>query len=515
MKNQCLERQLTNPLSQPRKERVLVSVTFARAACIILLFCAVTINSRAQTFTKIGSFTGANGTNPDSLVQGTDGNSYGLTTVGGSRTAGTFFRITPAGKLTVLYDFCAQSNCTDGAYPVGLTLGTDGNFYAIAQAGGTNCASSGGCGTVFKISASGALSTLASFCSEANCADGSQPSGGMVQASDGNFYGTTYLGGHNCKPNAPCGTIFRVTPTGKLTILYRFCSQSGCADGGSPWGRLIQASDGNLYGTTFGGGSKGYGTVYRITLSGQLTTLYSFCSESHCTDGAYPLVVEGTDGNLYGITFSGGVGTFGSNSGTIFKITPTGTLTTLYRFCSQQGCSDGMNPGSLVQGTDGNFYGPTVYGGAKDISCVVGCGTVFEITPTGTLTTLHTFNLTDGFGPGRLIQATDGAFYGTTTWGGSSTACQSGCGTVFSMSVGLAPFVEVLPASGKVGAKVKILENNLTGATSVTFNGTAAAFKAVSGTQITTTVPAGATAGTVEVTTPSGVLKSNVVFNIP
>jgi uncharacterized repeat protein (TIGR03803 family) len=194
----------------------------------------------------------------------------------------------------------------------------------------------------------------------------------------------------------------------------------------------------------------------------------------------------------------------------------TQTFTTLVSFNK----TNGANPGGLVQASDGNFYGTTPEGGTNTTSCYGnGCGTVFKITPGGTLTTLYSFcsksGCTDGANPGGLIQATNGNFYGTTADGGTSSACSSpGCGTVFVLSVGLGPFVETRPTSGKVGAAVIILGNNLTGATSVTFNGRAAAFRVVSNTEITTMVPRGATTGPVKVKTPSGTLTSNVNFRV-
>ena len=216
------------------------------------------------------------------------------------------------------------------------------------------------------------------------------------------------------------------------------------------------------------------------------------------TDGAGPSggLIQATDGNFYGTTYSGGANNGNCTSGTcgtVFKITPEGTLTTLHTF----DYTDGANPeAGLVQATDGNLYGSTN-------------GTVFKITTTGTLTTLHS-----GVSPNALVQDTNGTFYGTTINGGKSIYhfCGGTCGTIFSLSVGLGPFVETEPASGSVGAAVNILGTNLTGATSVTFNGTAANFIVASSSEITTTVPAGATTGAVKVVTPSGTLSSNVSF---
>jgi len=302
-----------------------------------------------------------------------------------------------------------------------------------------------------------------------------------------------------------------MTQAQTLTILANFDN----TDGANPLAGLVQGTNGNLYGTTLFGGANlgGDGTVFEITPSGTLTTPYSFCSLSGCADGDQPTagLVQATNGDFYGTTSEGGA----YGSGTVFKITLGGTLTTLHSFCAQstQYCTDGLGPDGLVQATNGNLYGTTTGGGAN------GDGTVFKITPSGTLTTLHTFDRTDGSGPyAGLVQATNGNLYGTTYSGGASGSCAnfapSGCGTVFSLSVGLGPFVKTLPTSGKVGAAIKILGTDLTGATAVSFNGTAAAFTVVSSSEITTTVPAGATSGEVEVATPSGTLTSNVNFRV-
>ncbi|HZZ17364.1 MAG TPA: choice-of-anchor tandem repeat GloVer-containing protein, partial [Candidatus Sulfotelmatobacter sp.] len=198
-------------------------------------------------------------------------------------------------------------------------------------------------------------------------------------------------------------------------------------------------------------------------------------------------------------------------------ITPTGTLTTLYTFCSKPGCTDGRYPnGGLIQATDGNFYGTTSAGGDQSIAnCTYqGCGTIFEITPTGAFSTLHTFVSTDGQNPyAGLLQRTDGTFYGTTNAGGSN-GCNRGCGTVFSLSTGLGPFVKLTRDWGKAGQVGGILGQGFTGTTGVFLNGTPASFMGISDTHILATVPTGATSGFITVTTPSGTLTSNVVFRV-
>jgi uncharacterized repeat protein (TIGR03803 family) len=368
---------------------------------------------------------------------------------GFTSNTGTVFQITPTGVLTTLYSFCAAygPNCADGfsftdgfAPAAALVQASDGVFYGTTGGGGTN----GNYGTVFSITSAGTYTSLYSFCSQPECADGQLPGEArLVQGSDGNFYGETASGGigGTSALESGYGTIFTITPGGALTTLYSFCSQQSgslCLDGSDPQGGLVLGSDGNFYGETQGGAND-EGTVFRLTPSGTLTTLYSFCSQSNCTDGEDPIggLVQGTDGNFYGETHGGGANYFG----TIFKLTPSGTLTTLYSFCSQTDCTDGGDPsGGLMEATDGNFYGTTSSGGtgANNVH-----GTIFNITSAGTLTTLYSFCsqvssggvCEDGALPqSGVIQATDGNFYGTTTQGGGT----DGVGTVFKL---------VLPAS--------------------------------------------------------------------
>jgi uncharacterized repeat protein (TIGR03803 family) len=209
--------------------------------------------------------------------------------------------------------------------------------------------------------------------------------------------------------------IFKITPTGTFTMLH---------SGGAFAAGLTPGNDGNFYGTSWGG----YGWVFKMTPSGMLTTLFSF---GPLPSGRYPGgLVQAFDGNFYGTTAEGGT----NGGGTLFRITPGGALITLYNFCSQSGCADGAGPGPLIQGADGNLYGISEVGGTGP--CSEWCGTIFKITTNGTLTTLHSFDLTDGGGPRGLVQASDGNFYGTTYSGGlSNSNCDSGtCGTVFKMT---------------------------------------------------------------------------------
>ena len=461
----------------------------SRLACIVFALCLTAVTaSPAQTFEILLDFNRSDGANPGlmSLVQGTDGNFYGTTGNGGTYNRGTIFKITSEGKLTTVHNSCSLPNCIDGEYPNGLVQASKGDFYGTAPFGGVYTL-----GVIFRITSGGTLTILHSF----DGTDGLNPESTLIQATDGDFYGTTSAYYGNL-----VGTVFKITPQGDFTTLHTFCSLARCRDGKFPVGGLVQATNGDFYGTTVEGGAFGYGTVFRMTSEGALTTLHSFDG----TDGSgpYATLVQATDGDFYGITNAAG----NQFTGTVFKITPGGKLTTLHTFCSIPGCGDGFDlTGPLVQATDGNLYGTTQEGGAD--YC---CGTVFQITPEGTLTTLHSFDATHGGQPGGgLLQATNGDFYGATSIGGIYSD-----GTVFDLSVGLGAFVKTQPSSGKVGTKVIILGNNLTDATAVIFNGTTASFNIVSDTDIETSVPQGATTGTVQVTTSGGTLKSNVAFRV-
>jgi uncharacterized repeat protein (TIGR03803 family) len=476
--------------SMKRNATTLRKLSFGkRAYTAFVLLIAMSIALPAQTFSTLFSFDGTAGANPYAgLLQAGNGDGYGTTENGGANGSGTVFKLTPTGTLTTLYSFCSQSGCTDGAFPLGgLVQAPNGYFYGTTVEGGHS-----GLGTVFQITPS-TVTTLHSF----SGSDGETPWAGLAQGADGDFYGTTANGGTN---NG--GTVFKITPDGTLTTLYVFCGLASCADGQHPEAALFLGANGDFYGTTSAGGANNGGTVFQITPSGTLTTLYSFCAQSKCTDGKLPYagLVQAVAGAFYGATATGGA----YGAGTIFKITPGGTLTTLYSFCSQSGCPDGKSPdATLVQGNDGNFYGTTFAGGAS------GAGTIFEITPGGTLTTLHSFAGSNAIHQAGLLQATDGDFVGATWDGGTDNF-----GTLYGLYVGLQPFVKLLPPSGGVGTSVRILGTNLTGATSVRFDGTAAVFTVVSGTEITTTVPAGAGSGSVQVLTPSGTLSGNVAFRV-
>lgn len=480
----------------------------------LLLCVATAICAQAQRFVSLVDFDGTNGEAPEymSLVQGIDGNFYGTTGGGGANCpasygCGTVFKVTADGTaIKTLYSFCSLANCADGNFPIaGLTLGTDGNFYGTTYwGGGTGTSCPFGCGTIFKMTPGGRLATLHSFCSETNCPDGYFPWAGLMQATNGNFYGTTLYGGLG----AGDGTVFEITPEGAFKTVYSFCSKPNCTDGQQPYAGLVQANDGNLYGTTYTGGSSTAGTLYRMTLGGKLTTVYTFCSQANCADGGEPHagLMQGSDGNLYGTASQGGL----SEYGTVFGVMLSGQLAIVASFAG----SDGTGAASaLIQATNGTIYGTAPGGG--DYSS----GTVFY--PNfGGITTVYNFcsqaNCADGAYPyGGLFQATNGTIYGTTGAGGAGCGGQGlvmGCGTVFGLYDNLAPFIKTLPTAAKVGSEVGILGNNLTAATGVNFNGTPAKFSTHSSTLILTRVPAGASTGTIQVTLPGKTLSSNVPF---
>jgi len=354
-------------------------------------------------FTLLYSFAGgSDGVNPLAvLIQGSDGNFYGTTISGGANNQGTVFKITPSGTETVLYSFAG--GVSDGAQPyAGLIQGSDGNFYGTTNFGGTN-----NFGTVFKITPSGTETVLYSFAGGGS--DGAHPYAGLIQGSDGNFYGTTANGGLGSQ-----GTVFKITPSGTETVLHFFAG--GNSDGATPTAGLVQGSDGNFYGTTVSGGPQNYGTVFKITPSGTETLLSGFTAPIR-PSGA---LIQGSDGNFYGAAIGDGDG-----GGLVFRITPSGSYTALYVF--EGGSSDGAYPMGLIQGSDGNFYGTTNQGGASTY------GTVFKLTPSGTETVLHFFagGNSDGVNPNAgLVQGSDGTLYGTTGEGGAN-----GDGTVFKVTL--------------------------------------------------------------------------------
>lgn len=465
--------------------------------------------ARAQTESILHVFdnqTVANdGQNPSApLVQGPDGNFYGVTQFGGSFFSGTVFKITPAGQETILHRFGPTSPTydADGEYPLAaLTLGRDGFLYGSTSYSPLGNTSTVPGGVIFKISTQGAFTPLHDFFDSSVPNDGQDPEAALVEGSDGNFYGTTRQGG-----SANEGAVFEMTPAGQLTILHSFGDGSVPSDGQDPDASLIQGSDGNFYGTTANGGSAGLGTVFDITPSGQETILHSFLGPNVGGDGWTPeaALVEGPDGNFYGTTANGGV----DGAGIIFKITSAGQESVFHTFGVRTADDGDDSDSPLIVGGDGNLYGATPRGGSNN------SGNIFRVTLSGQVTVLCSF-LTgsvpdDGSWPTGIIQASNGLLYGTTYTGG---AFSEGQGTFFSLNAGLpAPLPTVTgftPASGLVGSAVTIEGADLIGTTAIAFDGVASkSFTIVSENVATAVVPAGASTGPISVTNGGGTVVS-------
>jgi uncharacterized repeat protein (TIGR03803 family) len=344
---------------------------------------------------RLHNFTGSDGATPvASLIEASDGDFYGTTSEGGASGKGTVFRIDSSGQFTTLHDF----GTTDGAAPrASLIQAQDGDFYGTTSGGGIDDQ-----GTVFRMDTAGNLTTLHAFV----WADGINPQASLLHAGDGAFYGTTFSGGAQS-----AGTIFRIGSDGSFETLYSFPTPGNgpAGPGANPLAALIQANDGYLYGTTTIGGDTnngdGWGTIFRVDTAGSLTTLYQFSG----LDGANPRagVVQAGDGNFYGTTFVSGDSQ--QKGGTVFEMASGGDLTTLHEFPG----SEGESPQALIQASDGNIYGMTYSGGAE------GNGSIFRVTPSGAFATLHTFAGIEGRGPqAALLEASDGFLYGATLTGG-------------------------------------------------------------------------------------------------
>src|SRR5580700_11105019 len=427
------------------------------ATVLVVLFFGLLLGAaRAQTesvlytFCAQGGESCTDGSNPQAgLVFDQKGNLYGTASSGGVSNicsgpppgCGVVFKLTSEGKETVLHSFCTQTNCPDGEEPnVGVVLDQGGNLYGTTPYGGAHLA-----GVVFRLTPAGTYRVLHSFCALNNCRDGSSPQGGLLLDQKGNLYGTTSYGGAY-----GAGVAFRVTPQGKETILYSFCAQGPpCTDGANPSAGLIFDQQGNLYGTTYRGGTDpfgcggyGCGVAFKLTLEGKEKVLYSFCAQSGCPDGTQPYagVVFDRKGNLYG-TAGGGAhldcgGYPPAGCGVVFKLNPEGKETVLYSFCAQTTCTDGAGPyGGLIVDRLGNLYG-TAAGGAYE------AGVVFKLTPKGKETVLYSLcsksGCTDGADPyGGLVLDRKGSLYGTAFYGGFGNYpynCYSGCGVVFKLT---------------------------------------------------------------------------------
>jgi uncharacterized repeat protein (TIGR03803 family) len=436
--------------------------------------------SAAQTVNTVFAFDGTDGQFPDwgVLTQGRDGQLYGTTFAGGTFGLGVVFRQNLDGTNTVLYNFSGP----DGNAPdEGLTLGRDGNFYGTTEAGGTL-----NNGVLFRITTSGVVTVLHNFTGGTG---GTFPTSPPIEATDGNLYGTT------AGVSGQYSTLYRYTPSGAFSTVLSFpASKSRSILAFAP---PMQAANGDLYATTVAGGAFDCGSLVRLATSGVVESTHSFS----CTEGGkYPSgpLLQAADGNIYGTTEEGGV----YGQGTLYDLDQGGVVTVLYSLGTLPDDGYAANSG-LTQGTDGNFYGTASGGGS------LGYGTIYQLTSADGYTQLYSFPAGGSPTPAPM-QHTSGLFYGT-----ARQCCGLGLGTIYSLDMSLGPFITFVRPSGKVGQTAQILGQGLTGTTSVTFNGVAAAtFSVVSDTYMTAVVPSGATTGAVVVTTPGGALTSNVSFRI-
>jgi len=385
-----------------------------RNAVLTLIFAvtlavATTTSAQAQTFTKLHDFTGGrDGRGPYApLFRDSAGNLYGSTTAGGTNGCGvgcgTVFKVNASGHESILHRFTDETN--DGGLPyTSLIRDKAGNLYGTTETGGTFET-----GTVFKLSPTGKITLLYSF-TAGN--DGGIPAGGLIQDAAGNLYGTTELGG-----TSGLGSVFKVSPTGKETVLHSFAG----ADGALPYlTSLVMDAKGNLYGVTQQGGASNFGVVYKLSKSGKFTVLHSFAGGT--SDGCEIFGTPAMDksGNLYGTAEACGA----FSEGMVWKVSSKGIETVLHNFHDSD-LNDGAFPyAGVILGTNGTLYGVTIVGGNP------GYGTVYELSTSGGITILHNFAGTDGVNPyGGVIRDANGNLYGTTFNGGSDNV-----GTVWKLA---------------------------------------------------------------------------------
>ena len=532
--------------------------SFASTRCLLLIGLLLTglglaAASRANAqvpdtlLHSFGDGTVANdGTLPNDLTLGKDGNFYGTCFDGGStQTAGdlssgygTAFKMTPSGIVTILHNFGDGSVANDGAGPNDLVQGADGSFYGTTQYGGSTQTAgnpASGYGMAFKMTAAGVVTIMHSFGDGSVVNDGHAPSGALVQGRDNNFYGVCYEGGSTFTPGQPYsgnGTVFKITLSGTEIVLHNFDDGTVTNDGYGPTTALVVGTDGNFYGVCQGGGSLNYGAAYKVTPAGAVTILHDFGVGVGQVDGVYPSapLTLGTDGNFYGVCFDGGstenADPNGIGYGTIFKMTPSGTETTIHNCGDGTVANDGIYPyATLTRGADGNFYGTNEAGGANNN----GNGTVFKITPSGTETILHSFRdgtvANDAAGSSdTVIFGADGNLYGTSVGGGATTATDpnhNGYGAAYRLTVSTgtqpATITSLSPNTCQAGRYPFTLIVNGTGFVSsalVKWNGTALTTTFVSATQLTASISASLvrTAGTANVTViNSGAAASNTL----
>jgi len=457
----------------------------------VVMFAEIAVPAQAQTPTILHGFqaVSTDACEPvNNIVQGRDGNMYGMGLYCGTNNTGAVYKISPNGAESIIYSFPSNwSFCFSG-----LTLGSDGNLY------GTCFSTPGGNGGVFKLTTAGVFTDLHDF---TGVSGDTEPIYAPIQAADGNYYGTTGYYPYSC------GNIYQMTPAGVYKNLHTF-SGSDCG----PASSLIQASDGNLYGTlyTCSINATGLGCVYKISTAGVFNEIHGFESSIGyvpCTG-----VIQGKDGKLYGATNDGGATNFGS----IYKLTTAGVLTDLHDFVQTTDASCVDNAGrtnvNLLQVTDGSFFGVN---GAYGPS---GNGSIYKLTPANVFTAFLFPNppVDGNFPLSTLIQNTNGRVYGTTPSGGpaSCSLCQ---GVFFSVATGDAPFVNLEPTqkTAIVGTKVGMFGQGFSSSSVVKFGGVAAtSVMRLGSTYLTAVVPIGAKTGTVTVTTGSTTLTSPQTFKV-
>jgi uncharacterized repeat protein (TIGR03803 family) len=458
----------------------------------VIMSAGAAVPAQAQTPTLLYTFTSTDAcATRGNIVQGRDGNMYGGGAACGANGSGGLYKISPAGAESVFFSFPQQWLFCGGA---GLTLGSDGNFYGACEAG--NPAT--GLGSIFRLTPAGVFTDLYDFTG----ANGdSFPVYPPIQASDGNFYGVT---GNEVQV---CGNIYRLTPAGVYKNLHAF-SGNDCHSS-----NLLQASDGNLYGTlaqcTLPGS---VGCVYKISTAGVFKEIHGFAfttGENPCTG-----MIQGKDGKLYGATNLGAA----NGSGNIYKMTTAGVSTDLHDFnnATDASCVNNVGPPvNLLQVADGSFYGVNPAFGPS------GTGSIYKLTSAKVFSAFLFPNPpVDGDLPSStLIQNTNGLVYGTTpSGGGGGGSCPQGCqGTFFSVATGDAPFVSLEPTqkTGNVGARVGMFGQGFSSASVVKFGGVTATSVTLSGTTyLTAVVPAGAHTGAVTVTTGATTLKSPQTYKV-